>query len=87
MVDLEGSLDVELGALLNLEWLVLELIDGAGSGEIDNDVGSAIDLQRERLDNALAGVVGLMDGLACVQAERSLPALHGLIVLIYDRGD
>lgn len=79
VVDLEDDLDVELGTLLDSEWLFLEGVDGTGGGQIDGDVGAAVDDERERLDDTI-GVAGLANGLACVQTQGGLPTDHGLIV-------
>jgi hypothetical protein len=86
MVNLESNLDVELGALLDGERLILEAVDRAGGGEIDHDVGPALDFQSQGLDDALAWVIGLVNGIATVETERGFPAVHGLIVLVYWRG-
>lgn len=82
VVDLEGNLDVELGALLNLERLILEAVDRARGGQVDDNIFTAVDLQSQRLDDTLARVVGVGDGLAGVEAQRGLPAVQRLIVLV-----
>lgn len=46
MLDNEGALDAEAGALLDGERLVLKAVDGTRSGEIDGDVVAAIDFER-----------------------------------------
>lgn len=43
MVDLEDHLDVELGTLLYGEGLVLEVVDSSRGGQIDDDIGTALD--------------------------------------------
>lgn len=39
--------------------------------------------QRERLDDAASGVVGIRDGFTRAQTERCLPSVHRIVVLIY----
>lgn len=80
------GLHAEACALLDGEGLALELLDGAGRGQVDGDVGATIDFETERLDYA-ATLVGGVDGDAwrVGDAERSLPAFEGFIVLIWVR--
>lgn len=85
MVDLEDHLDVELGTLLDGEGLVLESVDGSRGGQIDDDVGTALDNQGQRFDDTLR-IAGLADGVAGVQAQRGLPAVEGLIILVCGEG-
>jgi hypothetical protein len=59
VLDLELGLHAEGGALLDGEGLVLEGLEGTGRLEVDDDVGTALDLEAERVDDALAGVVGV----------------------------
>jgi hypothetical protein len=59
VLDLELHLHAESGALLDGEWLALEGLKGARRLEVDDDVGTAIDFETERVDDAFAGVVGV----------------------------
>lgn len=56
MLDLELGLHAESGTLLDCERLALEGLEGTRRLEVDDDVGAAIDLKTERVDDALAGV-------------------------------
>ena len=79
IVHLEQDLDVEFGALLNGKWLLLQGVDSAGGGQVDSNVGAAINNERERLDDTV-GITGLANWLALVQTKGGLPADHGLII-------
>jgi hypothetical protein len=59
VLDLELHLHAESGALFDGEWLALEGLKGARRLEVDDDVGTAIDFETERVDDAFAGVVGV----------------------------
>lgn len=83
MLDLENDLDSESGTLLDREGLVLQLVERAGGRQLDHDVRTPLDLQRQGLDNALPRVVGVADGSAGVQSQGGLPAVQGLVVLVY----
>lgn len=85
MVDLEDNLDVELSTLLNGERLVLKTVDSSGGGQVDHDVGTALDDQGQRFDHALR-VTRLADRAAGVQAQRGLPAVEGLVILVCGGG-
>lgn len=78
----EDNLDAEGGALLDRERLILEGVDGSGSGHVDDHVGASLNLQGQGLDDALSGVVGVTGGFAGVQAEGGLPAVEGFVVLV-----
>lgn len=82
MVHLEDNLDPERSALLDGERLILETLESAGGGEVDEDIGAAFDFQGEGLDDAFAGVVGVADGFAAVQAQGGFPAVEGFVVLV-----
>ena len=56
MLNLEGSLHAELGALLDCERFVLERLDGTRGLQVDDYVWSSFDLETEREDDAFAGV-------------------------------
>lgn len=59
VLDLELCLHAECSALLDDERLLLEGLKGARGLEVDDDVGTAIDFETERVDDALAGIVGV----------------------------
>lgn len=82
MLDLELCLHAECSALLDGERLLLEGLKGAGRLEVDDDVGTAIDFETERVDDAFAGVVGVGDVLALAETEGSLPLVQGFVVLV-----
>lgn len=83
MVDLEGDLDAELGALLDREGLVLEFLEGAGRGNIDHDIGAAFDFKGEGLDDTCSRIVGVSDGVASGQTEGGFPAVERFVVLVW----
>lgn len=64
VLHLELHLHAELGTLLDGKGLALELFNGAGRPEVDDDVGAAFDLEAERLDDAFARVIGVGQRLA-----------------------
>lgn len=82
MVDLEGHLDAEVGSLLDLKGLVLQLVNCALSGDIDHNVGTTFDLEGEGLDDACSGVFGVANRFAGVEAEGGFPAVEGFIMLV-----
>lgn len=55
----ERGLDTEAATFFDSEGFVLELVDGALTGEIDGDVFAALDFEREGFDDAFAGIVGV----------------------------
>lgn len=44
MLDLESDLHAELSALLDRKGLLLQVVDCAGSRQIDDDVGASLNL-------------------------------------------
>ena len=84
MLDDKVGLHAEVGALLDGERLALELFDGAGGGQVDGDVGAALDFKTEGFNNA-AAVVGGVDGntRGVGDAQRGFPAVEGFVVLIW----
>lgn len=80
----DGKLDPgeELGAFLDGERLVLERLEGVAAGEVQRDVGSAWCLNGQGFDDAFARVVGVANRFAGVKAQRSLPSVEGLVVLV-----
>lgn len=75
VVDLEGHLDAEVGALLDLEGLIFQLFNCAFGGDIDYDVGPAFNLEGEGLDDACSGVVGVANRVTGVETEGGFPAV------------
>lgn len=69
MLNLENSLNSEIGSLLNCEWFILERVKSARGGEINHDVIAIFDFQCERLDDTLPGIIGIADGTAGVQSQ------------------
>ena len=86
MLDAEAGLHAEGGALLNGEGLLVEGLEGAGLGQVDDDVRSALDFQTQGEQDDLARVVGVGDGLAAAETERLFPLAEGLIVLVCGDG-
>jgi hypothetical protein len=82
VLDLELCLHAECSALLDGEWLLLEGLKGTGRLEVDDNVGAALDLETERVDDAFAGVVGVGDVLALAKTKGSLPLVQSLVVLV-----
>lgn len=82
MLDTEASLHSEHGALLDREWLVLQRVEGAGSGEIDDDILTALDLEAERENDNFAWVVGVAESVAAADTEGLLPFAERLVVLV-----
>jgi hypothetical protein len=82
VLDLELCLHAECSTLLDNERLLLEGLKGARRLEVDDDVGTAIDFETERVDDTFAGVVGVGDVLALAQTKGSLPLVQGFIVLV-----
>lgn len=83
VLHLELGLHAETSALLDGEGLLLELLEGAGSAQVDDDVLTALDLEAQGEDDAFARVVGVRDVLALAQAQRGLPLLQRLVVLVW----
>lgn len=84
MLNLELRLHAELSALLDRERLVLQVLQGTGLGEVDDDIWAAFDFERERMNDAGARIVGVGDGFAGAgaDAERGFPAGERLIFLV-----
>lgn len=82
MLDAEAGLHAESGALLDGEGLLVEGLEGAGLGQVDDDVRSALDFQAQGEQDDLARVVGVGDGLAAAESEGLFPLAEGLIVLV-----
>lgn len=86
MLDAEAGLHAESGALLDSERLLVEGLKGAGLGQVDDDVRSALDFKAQGEQDDLAGVVGVGDGLAAAETEGLFPLAEGLIVLVCKGG-
>ena len=82
MLDLELRLHAECSTLLNYERLLLKGFKSTRRLEVDDDVGAALDLEAERVDDAFAGVVGIRDVLALAETERSFPLVQRLVLLV-----
>lgn len=82
MLDTEAGLHAESGALLDGEGLLVERLQSTGLGQVDDDVGPALDFKTEREEDDLARVVGVGDGVATSEAEGLFPFAERLIVLV-----
>ena len=82
MLDTEAGLHAEGGALLDGEGLLVEGVEGALLGEVDDDVRAALDLEPKGEQDDFARVVGVRDGVAAAQAEGLFPLAEGLVVLV-----
>ena len=82
VLDLELCLHAEGSTLLDDERLLLEGLKGARRLEVDDDVGTAIDFETERVDDTFAGVVEVGDVLALAETKGSLPLVQGFIILV-----
>ena len=54
MLHHEIRLHAEARSFLDDEWLAFELLYGAGRGQVDSDIGAAIDFEAEGFDDAAA---------------------------------
>ena len=86
VLDAEAGLHAESGALLDGEGLLVEGLESAGLGQVDDDVRSAIDFETQGEKDDLARVVGVGDGLTAAETERLFPLAEGLIVLVCEGG-
>lgn len=82
MVHLKDDLDVEGGALLDREGLVLEALERMGSRQVNHNIGTSLHLQGKGLDDALSGIIGVANGISSGQTQRGLPAVERLVVLV-----
>lgn len=81
VLDLELGHDGELGTLLNLEGLVLEIARGR---QVDSDGRSAGRFHAKLEDNANSRIVGVGDGGAtAAETEGFLVSLEGLIAFVW----
>lgn len=86
MLDAEAGLHAEGGALLDGERVLVEVLEAAGLGQVDDDVGAALDLQPEREDDDFAGVGRVAEGGAGADAQGLLPFAEGFVVLVWGWG-
>lgn len=83
MLDLELGRHSELGALLDLERLVLQSVLAAGLGQVDDDGLAALRVHGKRVDDANPRVVGVREILpTAAEAERLLVSLQRLVALV-----
>lgn len=82
MLNLELGNHGELGALLDLERLVLQGILGTFLGKINCDRWAALGVHCQRENDALAWIGRVGGGCACGETEGGLVPLEGLILSI-----
>ena len=85
MVDLKDGLDAKHGSFFDGEWLILQRIESPGLGQVNCDVRSTIDLERQGFDDAFSRILGIAHRFARVKAQRGLPSVKGFVVLIWAR--
>ena len=61
MLDLETGLHAKCGAFLDCERVLIEVVQRAGLGQIDDNVWASLDLKTQRQDNAFPWVVWVRD--------------------------
>lgn len=84
VLHLELGRHVELGALLNLERLLLQRSFGALLGQVDGDRRSALGLHGEGEDDAVSRVVGVGDrGAPRGETQGGFVSLQGLVFGIW----
>lgn len=82
MLDAEAGLHAEGGTLLDGEGLLVERLEGTGLGQVDDDVGSALNLEAQGEQDDFAVIVGVGDALAAAETKRLFPLAERLIVLV-----
>lgn len=82
MLHLKPRLHPERRALFDGKRLLVQRLQRAGFAEVDDDVRAAGDFQPERVDDYLAGIVGVGDGGACSEAERGFPFFERFVVCV-----
>lgn len=80
MLDAKAGLHPERRALLDGEGVLVEVLEGAGFGQVDDDVAAALHLQPQREDDDFAWVLGIGEVLARAQAEGLFPFAEGVVV-------
>ena len=84
MLDYERGLHAKVSAFFDAERLAFQLLDGAGCGQVDDDIGPALDFEPERFNDATALVRWVHGKTWRVgDAQRGFPAIQGFIVLIW----
>lgn len=83
MLDLELGAHGELGALLDLEGLVLERLLAARGRELDGDGIAAGRVHGQGEDDADSGVIGVGEIGATAEAKGLLVSLEGLVAGIF----
>lgn len=83
VLDLELGAHGELGALLDLEGLVLERLLAAGSGQVDGDGIAVGRAHGQGEDDADSGVAGIGEIGAAAEAKGLLVSLEGLVLGIF----
>ena len=68
MLDLEAGFHPELGTFLDGEGLLVQVLQGAGCAEVDDDVAAAGDFEAQGEDDDFAWVAGVGDAFAGTQA-------------------
>lgn len=84
MLHLECRAHGKLGALLDLEGLVLEAGLGAGRGQIDGHGRAAGRVHGERVYDAHARVGRVAEVVTACEAEGFLVALEGLVICVWE---
>lgn len=82
MLHLEPRLHAERRAFLDGEGVLVEVLEAAALGEVDDYVWSAFDFEAQAEDDAFPRVVGVRDAVARADAEGLLPFSEGLVVLV-----
>lgn len=73
-----------MGAFFDDERLRFESFDRAGSGQVDDGVGSTFDFEGERSDNAATLVFGVdCNWWGRGNAEGGFPTVEGFVILVY----
>ncbi len=81
VLHLEFGRQMELGALLDLERILLEALDGTVLGEIDPDVRTTSRCEGESENDAITRVVGIAQVFAtATKSQALLVTLKGLVL-------
>ena len=83
MLHLEIRLHLISRPFLDRERLLFQRVQRAGRTQVDRDIRPAFDLERERLDDAEAGVGWVREGIAGAYAEGGFPTVEGVVILIW----
>ena len=83
MLHAEPRLHTERSTLLDREGVLVQVLEGAGFGQVDDDVGPAIDFEAEGEDDDGAFVVRVRgQRVAGAEAEGFFPFAEGFVVLV-----